>query len=131
VLIEDLLFAFATLDWTNFEAPLAPEPISRREVLPVYAVMKHLFLPGEIRRGPEPKRLRADPRIVSLLRAGRIEQAAQIAVNRLRVAGFRPLDVDYIGGMDAGRLAASLLVPVWQGKALGAGIFHDEEKDNL
>jgi len=126
-LIEDLLFAFTILDWQGFEKPVIAGEI--REVMPVYTVLKHLFLAGEIRRGPEPKRLRSDPRILSLLKAGNIEEAAGLAVHRLRVAGFRPLQVDYTGGMDTKRLAASLLIPVQSGWALGAGIFH-EEKDN-
>jgi CRISPR-associated protein Csx17 len=125
--IEDLLFAFAILDWQGFEKPAVAD--TGREVLPVYAVLKHLFLAGEIKRGPEPKRLRSDPRILSLLKAGNIEEAAAVAVHRLRVAGFRPLRVDYTGGMDPKRLAASLLIPVQSGRSLGAGIFH-EEKDN-
>jgi CRISPR-associated protein Csx17 len=129
-LVEDLLFSFATLDWADFKAPTVSQPVHRREVLPVYAVLKHLFLSGEIKRGPEPKRLRADPRIISLLRAGNVEEAARMAVLRLRIAGFRPLVVSYAGGMDAGRLAGSLLIPVWSGNALDAGIFHEEEKDN-
>lgn len=127
-LIEDLLFAFATFDWTDFTPP-ATVLSARREVLPVYAALKHLFLPGEIRRGPEPKRLSADPRIISLLKAGNIEQAADIAVTRLRIAGFRPLKVHYGGGMDAQRLAASLLIPVSSSGPLQSNIFHDEEND--
>jgi CRISPR-associated protein Csx17 len=126
-LTEDLLFAFAILDWQGFEKPAAAD--ANREVLPVYAVLKHLFLAGEIKRGPEPKRLRSDPRILSLLKAESIKEAAAMAVNRLSVAGFRPLQVDYTGGIDPKRLAASLLIPVQSGWALGAGIFH-EEKDN-
>ena len=127
-LIEELLFAFVTLDWTEFEGFGTAE--ARRETVPVYAVLKHLFLPGKIDRGPEATWLRADPRILSLLKAGNIEEAARMAVHRLRVAGFRPLDVAYKGGMDARRLAAGLLIPVWPGKALSAGIFHEEENDD-
>ncbi len=130
-LIEDLLFAFATLNWKGFSAPTLPGTDRRRQVLPTYAVLKHLFLASEIRRGDEPKRLRADPRIVSILKAGNVEEAAGIAVFRLRVAGLSPLEVDYRGGIDAGRLAASLLIPVRSGNVLGAGIFREEEKDNL
>ena len=63
-LIEDLLFAFATLDWEDFIAPSYDRPA---EILPTYSALKHLFLPAEITTGPEPKRLRADPRILSLL----------------------------------------------------------------
>ena len=52
-LIEDLLFAFVVLDWKDFKAPDAPRTA---EVLPVYAVLKHLFLGGEIHAGAEPVR---------------------------------------------------------------------------
>ncbi len=129
-LVEDLLFAFATLDWTNFKTPSLSDAAVHREVLPTYAVIKHLFLSREIEQGPEPKRLRADPRVLSLLKAGNIEEAAAMAVTRLRVAGFRPLVVGYAGGMNARRLAASLLIPVLGGRALGSGIFHEKEEDN-
>jgi hypothetical protein len=67
---------------------------------------------------------------LSLLKAGDIEAAAEMAVNRLRIAGFRALRVAYAGGMDATRLAASLLIPVRTGSEFGAAIFHKEEKDN-
>lgn len=126
-LIEDLLFAFVTLDWKDFSAPQYDRPA---EVLPTYSVLKHLFLTGEIMIGPEPKRLRADPRILSLLTAGNVEAATEIAVQRLRIAGFRPLDVSYQGGVDWHRLAASLLIPVWPGKVLASGIFHENEQSN-
>jgi len=126
VLIEDLLFAFAILDWKDFGAPSCWSA----EVLPTYAVLKHLFMPGEIKIGSEPKRLRADPRILSLLAAGNIADASEIAVQRLRVAGFRPLAVTYSGGIDAHRLAASLLIPVWPGRQLASSIFHDQEQSS-
>jgi CRISPR-associated protein Csx17 len=126
--IEDLLFAFATLDWTGFDSESMHRGYRFSEVLPTYSALKHLFLAGEIKIGPEPKRLRADGRIISLLRAGKIADAASIAVHRLRVAGFRPLEVEYAGGVDARRLAAALLIPVWSGKVLASGIFREEER---
>jgi CRISPR-associated protein Csx17 len=122
-LIEELLFAFLVLDWQGFE----PLRHSSAEVLPIHAVLKCLFLPGEVQRGAEPKRLRADQRILSLLKAGSVEEAAEIAVSRLRIAGLRPLDTAYAGGVDPRRLAASLLIPVWQSKLLACGIFHEQE----
>lgn len=127
-LLDDLLFAFSTLDWTDFETPRLPEEHWQRGVLPVYAVLKSLFLPGEIQnaRG-ESKRLAADPRILSLLQRNSIDDAAEIAVTRLRIAGFRPLLVAYEGGVDPVRLAASLLIPVWPGSVLAAGILHHQE----
>ena len=95
----------------------------------MYAVLKHLFLAEEIQIGAEPKKVRADGRILPLLKANRTEEAAQIAVYRLRVAGFRPLEVDYAGGVDARRLAGALLIPVRFGKSLAAGIFKEEERE--
>jgi CRISPR-associated protein Csx17 len=128
--IEELLFAFCALDWNKFDADEVNDSCSsRRGVLPVYAVLKHLFLAGEIRIGAEPRKVRADGRILPLLKANRTEEAAQIAVYRLRVAGFRPLEVDYAGGVDARRLAGALLIPVRSGKSLARGIFKEEERE--
>jgi CRISPR-associated protein Csx17 len=123
-LIEDLLFAFLELDWASFEMTRPP---SRAGVLPTYAVLKCLFLPGKVRRGDEPKSLLADRRILSLLNAGATERATDVATHRLRIAGFRPLRVTYSEGIEPRRLAASLLIPVQQGNLLNCGIFLKEE----
>jgi CRISPR-associated protein Csx17 len=125
-LLEDLLFAFLVLDWRDFKTP----DHYSAEVLPAYAVVKCLFQPGEIRHGEEPKHLVADRRVLSLLAAGSVAAAAKVAVDRLRIAGLCPLDVTYSGGVDPRRLAASLLIPVWQGKLLACGIFHEQESSN-
>ncbi|HWB97545.1 MAG TPA: type I-U CRISPR-associated protein Csx17, partial [Bryobacteraceae bacterium] len=122
-LIEDLLFAFLALDWKDF----VPIRYSSAEVLPVYAVLKYLFLPGKITRGDESKYLPADRRTLSLLVAGDIAGAAGIAVHRLRIGGFRPLDVTYPGGIDSARLAAALLFPVRLKKLSTCGIFQQLE----
>ncbi len=122
--IEDLLFAFVTLNWSNFQAP---PYLSSAQVLPVYAVLKHLFLGGQVRWSDEELVLRGDLRILSLLLAENIREAADVAVHRLRVAKLRPLDVRYSGGVEARRLAASLLIPVRQNYTLASGIFHDME----
>ena len=124
VLIEDLIFAFLTLDWQGFE----PTRCSSVEVLPAYAALKCLFLPGEIKRGDDPKFLVADRRILAALSADDIEDATSMAVNRLRIAGLRPLDVTYEGGVDPRRLAAALLIPVRQGNLLSSGSFHELEQ---
>lgn len=122
-LTEDLLFAFLVLDWQKYEPPA----YSSVEVLPVYGVLKCVFLPGEIKRDGEAKRLVADRRILSLLTAGSIEDATEMAVRRLRIAGLRPLDVPYAGGMDSRRLAAALLIPVRQRRLLDSGILREQE----
>jgi CRISPR-associated protein Csx17 len=126
-LIEDLLFGFQTLNWKSVESI----PHRSVEVLPVYAVVKALFLPDRIKRGGEFKFLPADRRILSALSAGAIGDAADLAVQRLRIAGLSPLTVPYPGGVDARRLAAALLIPVWAGKLLNAGIFKENESYTL
>jgi CRISPR-associated protein Csx17 len=124
VLVEDLIFAFLVFDWQGYEAPR----YFSAEVLPSYAVVKCLFLPSEIRRGEDPKFLVADRRILAALSAGSIGDATEMAVNRLRISGLRPLGVTYAGGVDPRRLAASLLIPVRQGRLLTSGIFHELEE---
>jgi len=121
MLIEDLIFAFQVFDWEGYQIPR----YSSVEVLPAYAVLKCLFLPGEIRRGEEPNFLIADRRILTSLTAGDIEGATERAVNRLRISGLRPLDVAYAGGVNPRRLAASLLIPVRQSRLVTSGIFHE------
>ena len=124
-MIEDLIFAFTCLDWSNFAQP----PSERGEVLPVYAVLKYLFLPGKLEVNTEWTRLRSDPRIISQLLAGRVGDAAGLAFQRLRVAGLRPLDVSYQGGPDPKRLAAALLIPVRTGRDFSSLILHSPKEE--
>jgi CRISPR-associated protein Csx17 len=126
-LIEELIFAFVTLNWGEFKG--MDEAIVAAEVSPVHAVLKALFLPYKVEVNGEGKRLAGDSRIFSMLRAGDVGAACRVAVHRLRVAGLRPLQVEYSGGVDAERLAGSLLIPVWQRSVLGAGILHENEKE--
>jgi CRISPR-associated protein Csx17 len=124
-LIEDLLFAFTCLDWTGFQAPR----VRTAEVLPVYAALQHLFLPGAIEIDGEPKRLRSDLRLVTLLASGRgagVKDAAEIALRCLRAAGLQPIRVPYCGSPEQGRrMAAALLIPVVAGRALSAPVFEE------
>jgi CRISPR-associated protein Csx17 len=130
-LIEDLLFAFTCLDWGAFKARY----VRAAEVLPVYAALKLLFLPGEIDVHGEPKRLRADSRIVNLLASGRgagVKEAAEQALRRLRAAGLQPINVEYYGGAEQGRrMAAALLIPVTTGRALWAPVLEKEDVESL
>ncbi|HWR52524.1 MAG TPA: type I-U CRISPR-associated protein Csx17 [Bryobacteraceae bacterium] len=111
-LIEDLLFAFVCLNWTEFRPPRVAPPAS---VLPIYAVLKHLFLGSAVEVNGERKHIRPDARILSYLRSRNAEAATDVALRRLRVAGLNPLNADYRGGVDPLRLAASLLIPVRAG----------------
>lgn len=122
-LIEQLLFAFCAFDWKS----RVDCSIHAAEVMPAYAVLKCLFLPGDITVNGEKRSLAADPRILSLLAAGDVEQATKIATKRLAIAGLRPLDVCY-ASTDADRLAAALLIPVQPRRLFRSGILHQEEE---
>lgn len=123
--IEDLLFAFTCLNWKGYSG--GPEG-EHAEVLPVFAMLKHLFLASPVEVNGESKLLRADARIPALLRARHLSDAADLAVHRLRVAGLNPLEVEYRGGVDPLRLAASLLVPVRTGAKFSAAVLRDREE---
>lgn len=129
-LVEDLVFAFALLDWKNFRiSELQREQTSPREILPVYAILKHLFLPGEIRMGDEPKTIRADSRILPLLRTEEISDAAGIACHRLIISGFHPRNEHFQTSVDSIRLAASLLLPVKFSRSMASTIFDLKENE--
>jgi CRISPR-associated protein Csx17 len=142
--IEDLMWGLMLLD-----APLprggasrwepsrieAPPPLPRE-----YALLKLLFLPqaltahrqGEVvrwrlaRSGEPGIRIRPEPRVLPLLRAGRVGEACRIAAQRLRVSGLPSMpavlptgvvrDVEWsecvCGHRRARRLAAALLIPI-------------------
>jgi CRISPR-associated protein Csx17 len=124
-LIEDLLFAFTCLNWRGYDDCPTGDTVP---ALPVYIVLKHLFLASTVEVGGERKRLRSDARVLSLLRANDIEGAAGVALHRLRVAGLNPLKARYLGGVDALRLAASLLIPIRTGASFSAAVLNDREE---
>lgn len=115
-LLEDLMWAFTLVDWSDktrsdelreaWRTPRHSLPLPRD-----YCLLKLLFSPGEIRG----VRLRGEPRIIGLLSAGRVAEACQVAVTRLRSSGLAPRSSDFGAGfsVDADRLAAALLIPVW------------------
>jgi CRISPR-associated protein Csx17 len=111
-LIENLIFAFV----------LAKVPESRDEssvthlrLWTNYCVLKQLFAPEShsgITGTNGPLRLKPDSAIPALLAAGRVAEATNVAIRRLRVSGLRPV-IDC--GRDVGdgaRLGAALLIPV-------------------
>lgn len=123
-LIEDLFFGFACLRWKR-------SPNGRRgvnAVLPVYALLKHLFMAEDLEINGEKKSLRPDPRILPLLRRGDVMGAAEVAKRRLRAAGLNPIETPYLGGVDEGRLAAALLIPITTGRRFSSQVMHTPER---
>ena len=100
----------------NEETP----PLSR-----LYALLKLLFLPTTVikvngrwrytQKGEHGVVIRPEPRILPLLRAGRVEDAIHIAIQRLRSSGLHPMirsrDESW-GNINSERLAAALLFPI-------------------
>lgn len=116
-LIEDLLFAFLLLrrEETRINGEYEKHDA---EVWPVYALLKLLFLSRTLESAGGPVLVRSDLTILSLLETEDVPAAADLAIRRLQNAGLTPLDVDYDGGLDTERLAASLLIPVTYGRPL-------------
>lgn len=137
--IEDLLWGLMLIDPQDVQHSsgheTADRPIPRN-----YALLKLLFLPRPIvadwatgtlywrlaRNGEAGIAIRPEQRILSLLQAGRVDEACRIAAQRLRVSGLPPMPgalpdgktrdntwSEYAGDHRAAqRLAAALLLPI-------------------
>ena len=132
--IEELLWALMLVRTSEqhdaqFTPSEASVPFPR-----AFALLKPLFLPRPIRSykdrwqyaeaESESILIRLDPRILPLVRAGRVREACDIAARRLLVSGLQPMTgptasgiVRQIGAeieidLDPTRLAASLLLPI-------------------
>jgi CRISPR-associated protein Csx17 len=119
--IEALLFGLTLVDWAHEHARKAcgqlqhrwSGPVTDRPVSRAWALLKHVFLPGEyITRSGQKIAIRAEPRIVPLLIANRASEACAIAQARLRASGLPPLKVELGLGEEGIRLAGALLVPL-------------------
>jgi CRISPR-associated protein Csx17 len=126
VRIEDLLWGLLLVD----HARPYPQPLSRPGAdappLPrAYALLKLLFLSGPLAKKGDEVRVRPEPSLVPLLRAGRIGDACALAMRRLRASGLVPKPhrtgtsetrddewIDVAGSVEARRLAAALLFPL-------------------
>ncbi len=141
--IEDLLWGLMLIDQSNVDPTEADtsSDAGTADLPPLYAMLKLLFLPhpllasrtasGKLRwrfanTHENGIRIRPEPAILSLLRAGRVGEAATIAMRRLRASGLTPLPHRRSGGpsrdgewcevrfsqREGMRLAAALLIPI-------------------
>ncbi|PZR08262.1 MAG: type I-U CRISPR-associated protein Csx17 [Archangium gephyra] len=121
--LEDLLFGFT---WVNHSDADGTSENARPHAMPPpreYALLKLLFLPNglTLHEGRPPIRLRPPAALVPLLISGRVDDAIAVARSQLRARGLRPRRLDRLGRIDAafgGRLAASLLFPMFQTRSL-------------
>ncbi len=111
--IEGSLHGLALIKWSSEQER---EFYSSNNVPPTlpraYAMLKLLFLPeGRLERLDEP--IKHEPSIIPLLRAGRVNDALDVADRRLRSSGLVPFTNNFHVSPEEGmRLAAALLIPI-------------------
>jgi CRISPR-associated protein Csx17 len=130
-LFEDLLFGFCWVEWhkavrsgnierTRYQWAV---PVTRKPVNRAWASMKPLFMPRVPSIDGSPIRVVPEPRVIPLLRAGRVGAAGEVARRRLFSNGFPVPNVRYPDDHSGRRIAGALLFPVswgrWLGDALG------------
>lgn len=122
-LVEDLLFGFTWIRWSDTETLRTVRrelmvqkewrrPTTDRLVSRSFALLKLLFLPGEIKMNGGAMTIRPEPSIVPLLKGGHVKDACKVAGRRLSSAGLIPLTTDFPDGGDGVRIAAALLLPI-------------------
>jgi CRISPR-associated protein Csx17 len=146
--IEELIWGLMLVNSAaDISSDVTPAPLDDEAPrLPrEYALLKLLFLPSPViaeRRGDQLRwrlgrngesgiMIRPEPRIVPLLRAGRVGEACRLAAQRLRSSGLLPMpgvlpdgktrddtwSEQAFGHRAAQRLAAALLLPISSGSA--------------
>lgn len=115
-LVEELLWGFSLVTWRNdAAAPLRDRwsyPVERRPLPRSWALMKLVHMPGKIRG----EVVRMEPRIATLLLAGNVDTAAEIAHRRLRVSRLKPIEARYEEWIEPRRLLAAMLLPTKRGQ---------------
>jgi len=115
-LLEELLWGFTLVEWRKGGVGKLRErwryPLSRRPLPRSWCLLKLLHMPGKIRQTV----VRMEPRISSLLAAGRVEEATDVAYHRLRVSNLKPIAVQYEEWTKPDRLLAGLLIPTGRGQ---------------
>ncbi len=115
--IEELLRGLALISWRNTPPAMTQAGASLPPELPrAYALLKLLFLPeGKLlrERQTEPVKIKHEPSVIPLLRAGRVGDALEVAERRLRSSGLMPFTHQFhFPDEDGARLAAALLIPI-------------------
>ncbi|MEM4058641.1 MAG: type I-U CRISPR-associated protein Csx17 [Thermoplasmata archaeon] len=121
-ILENLIFGLMWLNWSNdSEEGEIIKTLNERwaknsEKVPIprsWALLKLLFLPGGVFYFNNEKLLiKPELSIISLLNAGRIGEACEIAKHRLYYSGLSPIKIRFSDRVNGRRIAASLLFPV-------------------
>ena len=138
-LIEDLLFGFTWIRWSDTE-PLRTvrrdlmvqkgwiRPTTERLVPRSFALLKLLFLPGEIKMNGDAMTIRPEPSIVPRLKGGHVQDACKVAGRRLSSAGLIPITSDFPDGGDGVRIAAALLLPIQREQEIMRLVLRPQQK---
>lgn len=124
--IDDLLWGLMLVEHRPGSPVREPADTDAPPLPRAYALLKLLFLPEPLQANGQAITITPEPRIVTLLTSGRIGEACQIAMHRLRASGLAPLPHPRSGGgvrdgdweeldrlkADGHRLAAALLLPI-------------------
>jgi CRISPR-associated protein Csx17 len=110
--IEDLLWGLTLVDWKRAGLTTVQKkwskPASATIISRTWALLKLLHTPKGI-KGQSPKREKS---ISNLLQAGRIDEACNKAIQRLKVSNLKPFPVHFEEELDPARLLASLMIPI-------------------
>lgn len=110
--VEDSLWGFMLIDWSKgglneiraeWRKKGLDSPVSA-----TYAILK-LFFTG---RNIQGKKVRDEPRLVPLLKAGKVQDAVATAFRRLKVSDLKPIPFDPDTTLSSTRLLAGLVIPV-------------------
>lgn len=129
--LSDLLWGLAAVDWDGEGAPDPPDETVPPDLPRPYALLKLLFLGGSYETAAgESIRITPEPRVLALLRSGRVPEACEVAMRRLRAHRLRPLGTGQrrpgampemrLSRAPARRLAGALLFPVHSIRRLAA-----------
>lgn len=122
--IEEYLWSTILVRRPTTSAPEATPIAGPRPVSRAYCILKLLFLPSTaaLKSEADGKPVRAEPTILTHLRAGNIAHALNVAARRLRMSGYIPMPGPLSGGkarpMEVAetvsplRLGAALLIPL-------------------
>ncbi len=121
-MVENLIFG---LMWLNWSSKVKTDEILKKlrdrwdkgiKNIPIprsWALLKLLFLPGGIFVNKNERiSIKPENSIISLLNAGRIGEACQIAEKRLYYSGLSPIKIKFPDEKNGQRISAALLLPV-------------------
>lgn len=110
LVIEELLWGFSLIDWNKDRNMLSEcwnVPVTKNLLSRSWLLHKMLFSSENFKDS----NFKREMNIAALLKAGRVGEANEKALLKLRLAGLSPYPIEFRESLDNGRLLASLMVP--------------------